>query len=91
MLKLTQILPDEVIKALAKHNFQLVGPWKKYYLLRGNALLIRELPLKITFRGRDKRVIEELRPHIGQIVRGKGKVAMKLRNGRHWLVLEFEE
>jgi len=90
MLKLYQVLPREVLKILARHNFRLVGPWREYYLLRGNALLIRELPLKVTFRGEDRSVLEELRPYAGQVVNGKGKVALRLKNGRHWLVLEFE-
>ncbi|WP_297507995.1 hypothetical protein [Thermococcus sp.] len=91
MLKLYQIMPKEVIRILSKHGFRLVGPWKEYYLLRGNALLISELPLKITFRGRDRSVVEELRPFASRVVGGKNRVSMKLKGSRHWLVLEFEE
>ena len=90
MLKLYQVLPRDVLEILAKHNFRLVGQWREYYLLRGNALLIRELPLKVTFKGKDRSVLEELRPYVSRVVNGKNKVSMKLRDGRHWLVLEFE-
>ncbi len=89
MLKLNRILPKEVLEVLAKHNFRLVGPWREYYLLRGNVFLIRELPLKITFRGRDRSVLEGIKPYAERIVMDKGKVSLKM--GRHWLVLEFEK
>ena len=91
MLKLHQILPKEALRILAKHGFRLVGPWKEYYLLRGNALLIRELPLKITFRGRDRGVVKELRPFASRVIEGKNRVSMKLKGDRHWIVVEFEE
>ena len=57
MLKLHQIIPIEVIRILAKHNFRLVGSWREFYLLKGNALLIKELPPKITFEGKNREVI----------------------------------
>ncbi len=90
MLKLYQIMPKDVIRILSKHGFRLVGPWREYYLLRGNALLIKELPLKITFRGKDRGVVEELRPFASRVVKGKNKVSMKLKESRHWIVVEFE-
>ncbi|WP_297468875.1 hypothetical protein [Thermococcus sp.] len=90
MLKLHQIIPKDVIRILSKHGFRLVGPWKEYYQLRGNALLIKELPLKITFRGKDRDIVEELKPFASRIVEGRNKVSMKIKGSRHWLVLEFE-
>ncbi|AAL81294.1 hypothetical protein PFDSM3638_05860 [Pyrococcus furiosus DSM 3638] len=89
MLKLTDIFPLEVLKILSKHNFRLVGPWREYYILKGNALMIRELPLKVTFVGKNKRIVEELKPYVKRIVYGKNKASLLI--GRHWLVLEFEE
>ncbi|MCD6373835.1 MAG: hypothetical protein J7L37_09925 [Thermococcus sp.] len=91
VVKLYQVLPREVLEILARHNFLLVGPRREYYLLRGNALLIRELPLKVTFRGEDRSVLEELKPYASRVVIGKNKVSMKLKDDRHWLVLEFED
>ncbi len=91
MLKLHQIMPKDAIKILSKHGFRLVGPWREYYLLKGNALLIKELPLKITFRGKDRGVVDELRPFASRVVEGKDKVSMKLKETRHWIVVEFEE
>ncbi|NJE49779.1 hypothetical protein [Thermococcus sp. 9N3] len=91
MLKLYHVIPEEVLKILARHNFRLVGPWREYYLLRGNALLIRELPLKVTFRGRERSVLKELQPYVSRVIGGKDRVSMKLKDGRHWLVLEFFE
>ncbi|WP_457753563.1 hypothetical protein [Thermococcus sp.] len=88
MLKLYQILPREILKILAKYNFRLVGPWREYYLVRGNVFLIRELPLKITFKGRDKRIINELKPYAKRIITDKNRASFKI--GRHWIVLEFE-
>jgi hypothetical protein len=89
MLKLTDIFPSEVLKILAKYSFRLVGPWKEYYLLKGNALMVRELPLRVTFRGKKKEeIVEELKPHAKRVVYGKNKVSFLI--GRHWLVLEFE-
>lgn len=89
MLKLSDILPPEVLKILSKHNFRLVGPWREYYLLKGNALMVRELPLKVTFRGGKKEeIVEELKPYAKRVVYGKNKVSFLI--GRHWLVLEFE-
>ncbi|WP_297476379.1 hypothetical protein [Thermococcus sp.] len=90
MLKLYQIMPKDVIRILSKHGFRLVGPWREYYQLRGNALLIKELPLKVTFRGKDRGVVEELRPFASRVVKGKNKVSMKLKESRHWIVVEFE-
>ena len=57
--------------------------------MKGNVFLIRELPLKITFKGKDKRIIDELKPYAKRIITGKNKVSFKM--GRHWIVLEFEE
>ena len=91
MLKLHQIMPKDAIKILSKHGFRLVGPWREYYLLKGNALLIKELPLKITFRGKDRGVVDELKPSASRVVEGKDKVSMKLKETRHWIVVEFEE
>ncbi|WP_048146745.1 hypothetical protein [Pyrococcus abyssi] len=91
MLKLYQIVPMDALKVLAKHKFRLVGPWRDYYLLKGNVFLIRELPLKITFRGKDRDVIEELRAYASRVIEGKNKVSLKLKDGRHWIVLEFED
>ncbi len=90
MLKLYQVIPKEALKILTKHGFRLVGPWREYYLLRGNALLIRELPLKITFRGKDRGVVDELRPLASRVIGGKNRVSMKLKENRHWIVVEFE-
>ncbi len=90
IIRLHQVIPKEALKILAKHGFRLVGPWREYYLLRGNALLIRELPLKVTFRGKDRGVVDELRPFASRVVKGKNKVSMKLKESRHWIVVEFE-
>jgi|GEM_PF-4675371 hypothetical protein len=89
MLKLYHILPREILRILAKYNFRLVGPWKEYYLAKGNVFLIRELPLKIAFKGEDKRIIDELEPYAERIIRSKNKVSFKI--GRHWVILEFED
>ncbi|AMM54036.1 hypothetical protein [Pyrococcus kukulkanii] len=91
MLKLHQIIPMEVIRILAKHNFRLVGPWREFYPLKGNALLIKELPLRITFVRKNRDVIEELKPYCSRIVEGKNKVSMKIKADRHWIVLQFKE
>lgn len=87
--KLNDIFPQEVLKILSKHSFRLVGPWKEYYLLKGNALMVRELPLKVTFKGMNREIVEELKPYAKRVVYGKNKVSFLI--GRHWLVLEFEE
>lgn len=91
MLKLHWIMPKEVIRILSKHGFRLVGPWREYYLLRGNALLIRELQLKITFRGKDRGVVDELRPFTSRVIESKNRASIKLKESRHWIVVEFEE
>ena len=90
IIRLHHIIPKEALRILAKHGFRLVGPWREYYQLGGNALLIRELPLKITFRGRDRDVVSELRPFASRVIESKNRVSMKLKESRHLIVVEFE-
>ncbi|WXG42364.1 MAG: hypothetical protein WED07_16630 [Candidatus Freyarchaeum deiterrae] len=88
MLKLSEIIPEEVLKLLHEKGFRLEGPWAEYNELEGNIFKVRYLPLKVEFAGSDTTILEELKKYAKQIVYGKNKVALRVSR-RHWIVLKF--
>ena len=90
MLKLSDIIPEEVLKLLDERGFKLEGPWAEYYQLGGNIFKVKHLPLKVEFVGSDASILEEIKRYAKQVVHGKNKVALKVSR-RHWLVLKFKD
>ncbi|MBS7250179.1 MAG: hypothetical protein KIH08_06260 [Candidatus Freyarchaeota archaeon] len=90
MLKLSDVIPKEVLKILEERGFQLVGPWAEYYQLKGNIFKVSHLPLKVEFTGNDTSILEEIKPYAKQVIHGKNKVALRVSR-RHWLVLKFTQ
>lgn len=88
MLKLSDIIPEKILKLLDERGFKLEGPWAEYYKLGGNIFKVKHLPLKVEFVGSDATIIEEIERYAKQIVYGKNKVALKVSR-HHWLVLKF--
>lgn len=58
MLKLSDIIPEEVLKLLDERGFKLEGPWAEYYRLGGNIFKVKHLPLKVEFVGSDASILE---------------------------------
>lgn len=90
MLKLSDIIPEEVLKLLAERGFKLEGSWAEYYRLEGNIFKVKHLPLKVEFAGGDTSIVEEIERYAKQVVHGKNKVALRVSR-RHWLVLNFTQ
>jgi protein-arginine kinase len=89
MLKLSDVIPQEILKILEDRGFKLVGPWAEYYQLGGNIFKVSHLPLKVEFSGSDASILEEINPYAKQVIHGKNKVALRISR-RHWLVLKFK-
>jgi hypothetical protein len=90
MLKLSDVIPQEVLKLLDERGFKLEGPWAEYYKLGGNIFKVKHLPLKVEFVGSDASILEEIMKYAKQVVHGKNKVALRVSR-RHWLVLKFKD
>ena len=90
MLKLSEIIPEKVLKLLDERGFKLDGPWAEYYQQKGNIFKVRELPLRVEFVGSDTTILKELEKHATQVVHGKSRTALKVSR-RHWLVIKFTQ
>ncbi|MHA1209618.1 MAG: hypothetical protein ACTSSA_10845 [Candidatus Freyarchaeota archaeon] len=90
MLKLSDIIPEKVLKLLDERGFKLDGPWAEYYQQKGNIFKVRELPLRVEFVGSDTTILKELEKHATQVIHGKNRTALKVSR-RHWLVIKFTQ